>query len=74
MRKVINTYWINGSIATIGIVLTEDEHKQIAYISACHGNDMDSDIKHIMDYGGKMSILQAQGYFGSAVNEKTYKQ
>jgi len=74
MKGIIDTYWINGALGTVGIVLTENEFKQTAYIGVCHGDRQDFDEKYIMDYGSKMSKDQAKGFFGNLVNDETYKR
>ena len=51
--KTIMTKWFTNSKGTVGIVFTEDPitKKREAYISAVDGNDEETDIKFIKEWG-----------------------
>ena len=74
MRNIIDTYWVSAGQGTFGFVLTEDEFKQTAYMGVCRGDLQELDELYIMDYGSKMTIAQAKGFFGYQINSKTYKR
>jgi hypothetical protein len=74
MRRIINTYWADNSRGTLGVVLAEDEFKQIAYISACGGKSIREDEITILEHGTKLTEAQAIGFFGDQVNKLTYKR
>ena len=70
--KTISNTWFNNSRGSIGVVLAENEFHQMAYISAVPGNDEEGDITTVKEWGAKMTIDQARGFFGDLVNEETY--
>jgi hypothetical protein len=74
MRNIIDSTWFINREGTVGIVLTEDEFKQVAYISKVHGDLKELDELLIMDYGSKLTKAQAIGFFGEQVNTETYKR
>ena len=57
MRKVIDKMWFTTGVASIGIVVTENnigEHK--AYIGLSEGLNEDADAEHIADHGSKIEL------------------
>ena len=61
MSRAIGHVWFNGR-SNIGIVLAIDEfnNKPKAWISTYVGMDEDDDIQHIMEWGTKFPIEEAQ--------------
>ena len=70
--KTINCIWLNNMRGIIGVVLAQDEFKQQAYICACGGIDQDVDLATIKDYGTKLNLEQAKGFFGDKIIEESY--
>jgi len=71
--KTIDTRWIDTRGGTIGIVLTENEFRQKAYICVVSGVNIVDDLIMVINYGGSLSKTEAIGFFGKLVNKKTYK-
>jgi len=58
--KLLGYAWFTSN-NTIGIVLCESKYDgKKAYIKSVDGNDMDSDLKSIMDYGAKFPVEEAE--------------
>lgn len=70
--KTIKVRWITNSRGSIGVVLAENEFTQKAYISTVPGNDEQSDIELVKNWGAKLSLSEAKGFFGIFVNEEKF--
>jgi len=70
--KAINYTWFNNSRGCIGVVLAENEYGQRAYISSVSGQDEDSDVKTVMEWGSSLSQSQAEGFFPGQIDEERY--
>lgn len=71
--KIIDVNWFNTHKGFIGIVLTENEFRQRAYICQVDGYDEAEDVALIIDYGAKLTLNQAIGFFGDLVKSENYK-
>ena len=74
MMKTIDVKWFSNTTGCIGIILAEDEHKQVAYIGSVEGHNEEFDIGHIKEWGSKLSLEQAIGFFGSFIKKERYKR
>jgi hypothetical protein len=70
--KAINNSWLTTRGGCIGIVLAENEYGQQAYITVVPGNDEEQDIKNVMDWGSKLDIAKASGFFPGQIDEERY--
>lgn len=64
--------WINTSGGCIGVVLAENNYEQKAYICVVPGNDENSDIEYVKNWGVKISMEVAQSYFPRLVDADKY--
>ena len=70
--ETINYTWFNNSRGSIGVVLAKNDYGQQAYISAVPGQDEQSDIKLVKEWGAKLSLSQAKGFFPNNVDDESY--
>lgn len=72
--KTADVYWFTNVNSHIGVVLTEnDRNEQRAYISGVRGSDVDVDEKFIREYGNKLTVIQAIGFFGARIRAGDYQ-
>lgn len=68
MKKIIHTVWKNNNIAVVATVNKDKEWS--AYFGIHPGSgDPNVDAQYIVDWGEKLPILQAQGFFPEYVIE-----
>ena len=69
MKNHLEVRWICGK-HNIGIVAKESINGIKAYIGVVGGCDEKEDIQTILDYGTKMIVSEAKGFFPSLKDEK----
>jgi len=71
--KAIAHVWKNGR-STIGFVLGLNDTKEYkAYCAAVDGYNEKTDIQHVLDWGTKLTLSEAQGFFpGHNLTAKNY--
>lgn len=71
--KTIYVIWFNNKDGCYGIVLAQNDHYQMAYMSLVSGFNKEIDVQHVKEWGVKLDYNQAFGFFGSKVKKEIYK-
>jgi hypothetical protein len=69
--KVINSAFMTTRGGCIGVV-AENEIGQRAYICVVPGDDEESDIEQVKNWGSSLSIQRANGFFPGQIDEERY--
>jgi hypothetical protein len=72
--KTVDVKWMSAWNHCLGVVLAEDDYKQCAFLGVAHGMDENKDIKSIKDFGYKMFLNEAIGFFEDKVDIERYKR
>ena len=72
--KTLSTRWFSNTRGYIGIVLAENEFKQMAYMASVKGSSPYEDAETAKDWGSKLTYKEAVGFFGDLVNKETYNK
>jgi len=70
--KVLNSAFMTTRGGSIGVVLTENEYGQKAFICVVPGEDESDDIELVKSWGSSLSLERAKGFFPGQINEETY--
>lgn len=71
--KTVDVYWFTNIKGAVGVVLTvNDRNEQRAYISTVTSADEDIDEKFIREWGNKLTVTQAIGFFGKMIRPERY--
>jgi hypothetical protein len=72
MNNLLDYKWINTRGGCVGVVLTENDYEQKAYMCVVQGNEEKLDIEYVKNWGVTLSFEIAQAYFPRLFDANKY--